>query len=79
MKKNFAYCKTFKNLKMKNQKLKNALKELTSKNALTIQKDLEFLDNKKADQIRGGIGTAPLSSSADSCKSVFSCGLYHVV
>jgi hypothetical protein len=66
---------------MKNQKLKNALKKLNAgNNNLANQKDMEFLDSKKADQIRGGFG-APLgtSSSSDSCGKVFSCGLYHVV
>jgi hypothetical protein len=67
---------------MKNQKLKSALKQFSAQNELSNQKDLEFLDNKKANQIRGGTGAAlqtTSGSSSDSCGKVFSCGLYHVV
>ncbi|MFA6059254.1 MAG: hypothetical protein WC756_13705 [Taibaiella sp.] len=64
---------------MKNPKLKNALKEINASNKLTNQKDMEFLDNKKADQIRGGTAPTKGSTSSDSCGNVFSCGLYHVV
>jgi hypothetical protein len=71
--------KILKSFEMKNQKLKNALKQLNAQNELTNKKDMEFLDSKKANQIRGGIAATKGSTSSDSCGNVFSCGLYHVV
>jgi hypothetical protein len=80
MKKNFALkLKFLKLFAMKNQKLKNALKQLNTQNELTNKKGMEFLDSKKSSQIRGGTGVPKGSTSSDSCGNVFSCGLYHVV